>query len=269
MTYPIVDIISWNVRGLNRPTRRTTMRETLQMARPHIACLQETKMRDIDARLAASLGGGLLRSFHYKPATGPLGTRGGILILWNDDVVDLTNFMLGTYTLTAEVFIKACETSFLLTMVYGPTRDSAKRAFLQELRDTMPTNNSSWLVAGDFNIIYKASDKNNANLNPRQMRMFKETLNACELKEIALQNRRYTWSNEQEKPTLVKLDRFFCNANWDTTFEKHLLHALSTSLSDHCPLLLTRQGEAPRVKTFRFENFWIHLPGFQDVVSTA
>lgn len=119
------------------------MRETLQMARPHIACLQETKMRDIDARLAASLGGGLLRSFHYKPATGPLGTRGGILILWNDDVVDLTNFMLGTYTLTAEVFIKACETSFLLTMVYGPTRDSAKRAFLQELRDTMPTNNSS------------------------------------------------------------------------------------------------------------------------------
>uniref|UniRef100_A0A0E0JZB8 ABC transporter domain-containing protein n=1 Tax=Oryza punctata TaxID=4537 RepID=A0A0E0JZB8_ORYPU len=88
MTYPIVDIISWNVRGLNRPARRTTVRETLQMARPHIACLQETKMRDIDARLAASLGAGLLPSFRYKPAMGPLGTRGGILVLWNDDVVD-------------------------------------------------------------------------------------------------------------------------------------------------------------------------------------
>ena len=219
-------------------------------------------MSNIDARLVNSLGGGCLRSFQFKPATGPLGTRGGILILWNEDFVDIKDFVQRTYSLSATVSLKECQTTFLITVVYGPTRESAKQTFLRELRGIKPSDNSKWLVLGDFHIIYKASDKNNANLNRRQMRIFQETLNACELKEIALQNRRYTWSNEQDSPTLVKLNRFFCNASWDTTFEKHLLHALSTSLSDHCPLMLTEQGEAPRVKTFRFENFWIQLPGF-------
>jgi exonuclease III len=206
MTYPVIDILSWNVCGLNRPARRATVKETLQDAKPHIVCLQETKMSNIDARMASSLGGGRMRSFQFKPATRPLGTRGGILILWNDDFVDLKDFAQRTFSLSAIVFLKACQTSFLLTVVYGPTRDSAKQAFLRQLRDTKPADNSKWLVLGDFNIIYKALDKNNINLNRRQMRIFKETLNACELKEIALQNRRYTWSNEQDNPTLVKLD---------------------------------------------------------------
>lgn len=226
-------------------------------------------MSNIDATTVASLGGSFLRSFHFKLATGPFGTRGGILILWNQDLVDLSNFVLGNFTLSASVLVKECQTTFLLTVVYGPTRDSAKRAFLQELRDINPGNSSKRLVVGDFNITYKATDKNNANLNLRQMRIFKETLNACELKEITLQNRRYTWSNEQDNPTLVKLDRFFCNPSWDTAFEKHLLHALSTSLSDHCPLWLSGQADAPRMRTFRFENFWIHLPGFHEVVAQA
>lgn len=103
MTYPLIDILSWNVRGLNRPARRATVRETLQEAKPHIACLQETKMSNIDARLVNSLGGGRLRSFQFKPATGPLGTRGGILILWNEDFVDIKDFVQRTYSLSATV----------------------------------------------------------------------------------------------------------------------------------------------------------------------
>lgn len=135
-------------------------------------------MSNIDAAIVGSLGGSYLRSYNYKPATRPFGTRGGILVLWNEDTVDLSNFVLGTFSLTATVLLKECQTTFLLTVVYGPTRDRAKQAFLQELRDTKPRNDSKWLLVGDFNIIYKALDKNNANLNLRQLRIFKETLNA-------------------------------------------------------------------------------------------
>jgi hypothetical protein len=64
-------------------------------------------------------------------------------------------------------------------------------------------------------MIYQASDKNNLNLNRRLMGTFKNTLNNCELFEFNFQNRKFTWSNERENPSLVRLDKVFCNKEYD------------------------------------------------------
>jgi hypothetical protein len=61
----------------------------------------------------------------------------------------------------------------------------------------------------------------------------------------------------------------FCNEDWDITFSNHILHALSSSLSDHCPLLLANDNGPKKPKSFRFENFWIKMPGFMGVVNEA
>jgi hypothetical protein len=87
--------------------------------------------------------------------------------------------------------------------------------------------------------------------------------------EIALQNRRYTWSNERENPTLVRLDRVFCNHEWEALFPNFALSVLATGVSDHCPLILNRQDRAARKAAFRFENHWLKLNGFQEVVQAA
>jgi hypothetical protein len=42
--------------------------------------------------------------------------------------------------------------------------------------------------------------------------------------------------------TLIMLDRVFANAEWDQAFDSHVLHDLSSSLLDHCPLLLSNQS---------------------------
>jgi exonuclease III len=118
-------------------------------------------------------------------------------------------------------------------------------------------------------MIYKARDKNNRNINLRLMSRFRTTLDHCGLKELTLQNRKYTWSNERRHPTLVRLDRVFCNQAWDLTFDNHILHALSSSHSDHCPLILTNQETPRRVTPFKFENFWTKLPCFQETVAKA
>ena len=68
---------------------------------------------------------------------------------------------------------------------------------------------------------------------------------------------------------MSKLDSFFCNEDWDIQFGSHLLHALSSSLSDHCPLLLASDSGPSRPKCFRFENFWIKMPNFKKVVQDA
>ena len=98
------------------------------------------------------------------------------------------------------------------------------------------------------------------------MRQFRTTLNRCRLKEIHLQNRKYTWSNERRRPTLARLDRVFCNEHWDLEFGQHGLQALSTAQSDHCPLLLSNMTGPRQPRPFRFENFWVKLPGFREAV---
>jgi hypothetical protein len=223
--------------------------------RCHIVCLQESKLSNLDQQTASYLGGFRLRSFVFKPAIGVLGTRGGIVVLWNDDSITLANCVTGEFHLSADIEVKECLTKFRLSVVYGPTMHRARQRFLEELKAIKPENNTRWLLLGDFNLIYKAADKNNRRLNRRLMRQFQEVLNECELQEIHLQNRKFTWSNERRHPTLMKLDRVFRNAEWDSTFTSHVLHALSTSLSDHAPLLLSNQSGPRRPRTFRFENF--------------
>ena len=170
---------------------------------------------------------------------------------------------------TLELTVRETGQRFKLTTVYGLIKLARKAAFLRELKDCRPAGNASWLILGDFNLIYRARDENNRNLNRALMPRFRDALNENELKEIHLQNRKFTWSNEQRRPTSIRLDRLFCNAAWDLAFSDHILQALSTALSDHCPLLLT-SGNAPvRLKTFRFENFWIKMPGFKETVHNA
>jgi hypothetical protein len=47
------------------------------------------------------------------------------------------------------------------------------------------------------------------------MGRFRRFLNDCELKEIYLHGRRYTWSNEQAILALVRLDRVFIMVDWE------------------------------------------------------
>jgi hypothetical protein len=91
----------------------------------------------------------------------------------------------------------------------------------------------------------------------------------CELSQYNLQNRQFTWSNEREEAILVRLDRCFCNKEFDLILLDHNLITLSSSLSDHCHILLCQQAR-PRVRdTFRFENFWPRVLGFTEIVQQA
>jgi hypothetical protein len=99
-------------------------------------------------------------------------------------------------------------------------------------------------------MIYRDEDKNHGNLNRRMMGRFRRFLNDCELKEIYLHERRYTWSNERETPTLVWLDWVFVTVAWEELHNSCTLRCLATVVADHCPLLLdrtTRSAEQKRL----------------------
>lgn len=172
-------------------------------------------------------------------------------------------------SISGMMMLRHTATTFKLTVVYGPTRRAEKEIFLRHLWLSKPHNKTKWLLLGDYNLIYRAQDKNNNNLDPSLMRHFRATLNRCELREIHPQTRIFTSSNGRHRSTLVCLDRVFCNQSWDLHFDNHGLHALFSAHSDHCPLLLCEQS-GPRAPTpFRFENIWTKLPRFMEVVQEA
>lgn len=97
---------------------------------------------------------------------------------------------------------------------------------------------------------------------------FRRFIDAVELQEIPMLGRKYTWSNESEAPTLVRLDRVFCMAEWDI-FPDYLLQSAATMISDHCPLILGLRDNTRGKQRFHFESFWPKLDGFLHVVQAA
>jgi exonuclease III len=87
MIEQIINFMGWNVRGLNDQDRKDTVHTTIADSSCHLVWLQETKLDAISASDASYTGGYRLKSFAERPAC----TRGGILLLWDDTVVQVSN----------------------------------------------------------------------------------------------------------------------------------------------------------------------------------
>jgi hypothetical protein len=93
------------------------------------------------------------------------------------------------------------EVDWWLSSVYGPSQDLDKPDFLSKLHDLRSFHFGPWLLNDDFNLIYHAEDKNNDRLNWCLMGQFHRFLNEARLKEIHLNSRLFTWSNERRHPS--------------------------------------------------------------------
>lgn len=89
------------------------------------------------------------------------------------------------------------------------------------------------------------------------MGRFRRCINDLALKEVYLNGRRYTWSNEQTPPTLVHLDRVLCtSSNWEDIIGDCQLRCLASVVSDHSSLLLDCSPATPPTHLrFRFEDY--------------
>jgi hypothetical protein len=173
----------------------------------------------------------------------------GALIAFSDPYVGVFSIMVKIRHLDSGLH-------WWLTLVYGPQADGDKALFLEELEAIRDACTGPWAVAGDFNLILEAADKNNSRINRRNMALFRRTVESLELTDFQLHGRRYTWSSERANPTLVKLDRFLASTDWEELFPYCHLRALSSDISDHCPIIMLSNAEIRAKPRFHFELFW-------------
>ena len=149
------NFLIWNVRGLNSRARRNVVRELVGQERISLVSLQETKLDDCDEAMVRDLFG-LGFDFCFLPSCH---TCGGILLAWKTDAWSVSSVSRGEFSLTAEITLTASGESWCLTSVYGPQADNDKIRFLDKLRAIRAPHANSWLVCGDFNLIYRRRTK--------------------------------------------------------------------------------------------------------------
>ena len=200
----------------------------------------------------------------WIPAKGRFGC---ILTGINTDKLEVGSFREGKYMLQKTVWDKLLKVKWSFLNVYGAAQEENKDEFLAELARFCDTCKDPILVGGDFNIIRFACEKNKNNGVHKHTDLFNSIIASQELIEIQMTGGRFTLSNNQEFPTLEKLDRDLDHKSWESIFPTALVYKLPRELSDHNPLILTTQSNVPITKlSFKFELTWLKDPNFLPTV---
>lgn len=74
---------------------------------------------------------------------------------------------------------------------------------------------------------------------------------------------------EQLSYLLEQLDWFFTSSTWISLYPNTIVLPLARRASDREPCVVSIDTAIPKSKVFRFENYWVNLPGFMDCVSKS
>jgi exonuclease III len=113
-------IISWNVRRLNKREKCLRVSNLLRNWKVDIVCLQETKLKGMSRNIVRSSWG---QSHVYWCCLDSNGALGGILIMWNNRVVEKVEECVGAYTLAVSFRNVVDRSVWAFVGVYGPNSD--------------------------------------------------------------------------------------------------------------------------------------------------
>lgn len=92
-------------------------------------------------------------------------------------------------------------------------------------------------------------------INQKFPTLFNTLIHLYELRELNMPGGLYTWTNNQEPPTLEKLDRLLINKEWEDIFPMAMIKKLPRDLSDHNPLILLSDSQPP-CQSIQFSLNW-------------
>jgi hypothetical protein len=149
--------LCWNVRGLNSGARRDSVRELVWSEQISLVCLQVTKLD-------------VISDYDIMQILGPDLNWGWFA--WESAVWTVSCSSTRTFSISIKIRPSAGGLDWWLTSVYEPAREEDKPAFLAELHELRVVRTGAWMINEDFNLIYRAEDKNNTRLNRRLMGHF-------------------------------------------------------------------------------------------------
>lgn len=146
------------------------------------------------------------------------GKSGGILVGALLERFDVGSFKHGEFMLQLNLWDKFLKIKWNILVVYGVAQDENKITFLAELSRFCASNSEPMVIGGDFNNIRFTKEKNTLDEVHRHTPLFNSLIQFYELRELVMSGGLFTWSNNQEYPTLEKLDRVLMTKEWEDLF---------------------------------------------------
>jgi hypothetical protein len=198
------------------------------------------------------------------------GSAGGILVGTNSDLFNMAVGEVLNFSVSTMLTCKRTGFSWKFIAVYGPGYEEHKHDFLDELESVMISWQGPILIRGDFNLVRFISDKSNGVINHRWEDSFNNLIDKWGLIELSANNKKFTWTNNQDSPIFAKIDRIFVTTEWESAFPLSSVKALERLPSDHNPLVLnTGDNVSFGKKRFRFEKWWLEKDSFRAIVEKA
>ncbi|KAL7200241.1 hypothetical protein ACSBR1_032210 [Camellia fascicularis] len=166
----------------------------------------------------------------------PVGSTGGLLCIWDPSVFQLSGCCCNRrYILLSSSLYNSFDC--VLINIYAPNNTSARSSFwvgILKLKDHFP---APWCMGGDFNEIRHIGERVSCSRRDMGIKHFNDFIEKCELHDLPLHGRKYTWCNAHQSEKWSRIDRVLLRPEWLITFRMKLW-GLPRLVSDHCPLLL-------------------------------
>ncbi|XP_075085213.1 uncharacterized protein LOC142168437 [Nicotiana tabacum] len=172
--------------------------------------------------------------------------------------------------MTIKIDDGAWDHRFWITYVYARCTTVERQDLWDSIEKMNMRVDCPWYIEGDLNVIWDSSDK----LGRKHHKAYKSLdfincLNNCGMVNIGYVGSTFTWCNNRrpKKRIWKRLDKIFVNNDWEKNFQYNSAKHLARIESNHRALFVTTHNDQQDfIKYFRFLNFRIDQPGFQDIV---
>jgi len=258
-----VKILTWNVRGLNNEASKNLVKTSLQKWKADVICLQETKVNKGVERVAFQLWPSRWMRCGFMVADG---SKGGILLMWDSRVWKGSKVEEGNFSITYK--FEALQDSFCWTFtgVYAPHTRKEKLECWEEMAAMKGLSEGPWVTGGDFNTVRHMLERRGCSRTTNIMADFSKWIEDLELHDPILIGGKYTWVRGLNHQSNARLDRFLYSTEWEESFKNIRQRIMPRVTSDHNPILLEYGDWEKRNSYFKFENWWLKVEGFNELV---
>lgn len=258
-------IISWNCRGLRKTTSVQHCKRLLSKFTTDLIYLFETKLPfEAVSSILNKLG------YNKRIGTNAYNLGGGTIVAQQKDFqVNVIEF--SDHVCHYKVSINESSPLYYLSFFYGPPKTRLHYVLWDWLDYITSTIHLPWLIIGDFNQVYHATDKSNAKGSSSNMAMFNNCMDRNHFHKIPQKGPRFTWTYNRKGKNLLleKLDMAFSNTSWLEQFPlTHVDNEIISAL-DHSPIILTTTVQTQSKRQYKFEPYWYNFPDCLELIKTA